>query len=116
MCNIEVAYHMNNYEFYNEIMELLSRGREGPYWDYKSDYPDYPEDKLKDIICMANNLENRDAYLIYGANNDGSICGIENTRMSRISSAGLAEFLRTKPFAILPTNRCKDHKYRGTST
>ena len=90
---------MEDRAFDNEIMELLSRGHEGAYWDYKSDYPDYPEDKLKDIICMANNLENRDAYLIYGANNDGSICGIENTSVSRISSAGLTEFLRTKPFA-----------------
>lgn len=90
---------MNNYEFYDEIMELLFRGHEGAYWDYKSDYPVCSEDKLKDIICMANNLENRDAYLIYGANNDGSICGIENTSVSRISSAGLTEFLRTKPFA-----------------
>lgn len=90
---------MGNNAFYNEIMELLSRGHEGAYWDYKSDYPDCQEDKLKDIICMANNLENRDAYLIYGANNDGSIYGIENTSMSRISSAELTEFLRTKPFA-----------------
>jgi len=29
---------------------------------------------------MANNLEDRDAYLIYGANDDGSVCGIENTK------------------------------------
>lgn len=90
---------MENDAFFNEIMELLSKGHEGAYWDYKSDYPDCPEDKLKDIICMANNLENRDAYLIYGANDDGSIYGIENTRMPRISSAGLTEFLRSKPFA-----------------
>lgn len=96
---MEVTKYMGDNKFYNEIMELLSRGREGAYWDYKSDYPACPEDKLKDIICMANNLENRDAYLIYGANNDGSIYGIENTSMSRISSAGLTEFLRTKPFA-----------------
>lgn len=31
------------------------------------------EDKLHDIICMANNLEDGDAYLIYGANDDGTI-------------------------------------------
>lgn len=37
--------------------------------------------------------------MIYGANNDGSIHGIENTKMSRITSAGLMEFLRSKPFA-----------------
>ena len=57
------------------IEGLLAKGYEGGYWDYKSDYPNTVEEKLHDIICMANNLENRDAYLIYGANDDGSICG-----------------------------------------
>ena len=90
---------MENDAFYNEIKELLAKGREGAYWDYKSDYADCPEDKLKDIICMANNLENRDAYLIYGANDDGSVCGIEKTNQSRLTSKGLVNFLRTKPFA-----------------
>lgn len=52
-----------------EIRSLLELGYEGGYWDFKSDYPDKnkKEDKLHDIICMANNLEDRDAYLIYGA-------------------------------------------------
>ena len=49
------------------ISKLLLKGHEGSYWDYKSDYPDTKEDKLHDIICMANNLEDRDAYLIHGA-------------------------------------------------
>ena len=42
-----------------EIRSLLELGYEGGYWDFKSDYPDKnkKEDKLHDIICMANNLE-----------------------------------------------------------
>ncbi len=91
---------MDNEAFENEIIELLARGHEGGHWDYKSDYPDCSEDKLKDVICMANNLENRDAYLIYGANDDGSICGIEKTRhKSRMTSLDIVKFLRSKPFA-----------------
>lgn len=81
------------------IEELLARGYEGGYWDYKSDYPDTAEEKLHDIICMANNLENRDAYLIYGANDDGSVCGIENTEKKRYKTADIIKFLRDKPFA-----------------
>ena len=81
------------------IEELLNRGYEGGYWDYKSDYPNTAEEKLHDIICMANNLENRDAYLIYGVNNDGSICGIEKTQKTRYTSADIIKFLRSKPFA-----------------
>ena len=47
-----------------EIRSLLELGYEGGYWDFKSDYPDKnkKEDKLHDIICMANNLE--DTHLI----------------------------------------------------
>ena len=68
-----------NQELLDIIKGLLLRGYEGGYWDYKSDYPATSEDKLHDIICMANNLEDRDAYLIYGANDDGTVCGIENS-------------------------------------
>ena len=46
-----------------EIEDLLALGCEGDYWDFKSDYSDVKEDKLIDIINMANNLCNRDAYI-----------------------------------------------------
>lgn len=81
------------------IKKLLELGHEGTYWDFKSDYTDSNEDKLIDIICMANNIDGRDAYLIYGANDDGSVVGIENTKYPRYTSKTLTEFLRCKPFA-----------------
>ena len=77
------------------INDLLLKGYEGGYWDYKSDYPATSEDKLHDIICMANNLEDRDAYLIYGANDDGTVCGIENSN-KRCVTADFIKFLRDK--------------------
>ena len=80
------------------ISDLLLIGYEGGYWDYKSDYPATSEDKLHDIICMANNLEDRDAYLIYGANDDGTVCGIENSS-KRCVTADFIKFLRDKNFA-----------------
>ena len=81
------------------IEALLKLGHEGTCWDFKSDYTYSVEDKLIDIICMANNIDGRDAYLIYGANDDGSVVGIENTAYSRYTSKLLTEFLRCKPFA-----------------
>ena len=49
-----------------EILELISLKQEGAYWDFKKEW--YEEGKqpdlLHDIICMSNNLENRDAYII----------------------------------------------------
>lgn len=48
-----------------EIRSLLELGYEGGYWDFKSDYPDKnkKEDKLHDIICMANNLRTKQGRL-----------------------------------------------------
>ena len=51
-----------------EILGLISLKQEGAYWDFKKEW--YEEGKqpdlLHDIICMSNNLENRDAYIIIG--------------------------------------------------
>ena len=76
---------MEKVKLEEEIKELLLRGHEGGYWDYN--------------ICMANNLEGRDAYLIYGVDNDGKIIGIENTSYKRCNTKEINEFLRNKPFA-----------------
>ena len=86
-------------ELTNEIAELISRGYEGGYWDFKSDYSDVKEDKLIDIICMANNLCDRDAYIIFGAVDNGEVIGIENTKYHRVTTADLIKFLRERQFA-----------------
>lgn len=81
------------------VQDLLQRGYEGTYWDYKEDYTNCKEDKLIDIICMANNVDGCDAYLIYGVNDDGIVTGIENTTHTRYTTKSVTEFLRSKPFA-----------------
>ena len=90
---------MQTQEINRIVQDLLQRGYEGTYWDYKEDYTDCKEDKLIDIICMANNIDGRDAYLIYGANDDGIVTGIENTTYTRYTTKSVTEFLRSKPFA-----------------
>ena len=49
-----------------EIMKLINLKKEGEYWDFKREwYSDKKHaDLLHDIICMANNRSNRDAYII----------------------------------------------------
>ena len=86
-------------EVENIIKELLSKGYEGGYWDYKEDYTSCKEDKLIDIICMANNIEGRDAYLIYGVDDNGVVKGIATTTATRYTTKTVTEFLRSKPFA-----------------
>lgn len=59
------------------VRELFYLGVEGEYWDFKEkpyffegqsdkDKNKKKGDLLHDIICMANNLSNRDAYIIMG--------------------------------------------------
>lgn len=66
-----------NQEIEDIVREFFYQGTEGEYWDFK-EKPYFYEgqskeeknkkknDLLHDIICMANNLSNRDAYIIMG--------------------------------------------------
>lgn len=87
-------------ELENIIKELLSKGYEGGYWDYKEDYTLCKEDKLIDIICMANNIEGRDAYLIYGADDNGIVKGIETTTEPRYTTKWLLISLGLSPLQV----------------
>lgn len=53
-----------NYTYLKEIIvNLRLLKQEGGYWDFKRQWydKDHRRDMLHDIICMANNIENRDA-------------------------------------------------------
>ena len=68
---------LTNQEIEDIVRELFYQETEGEYWDFK-EKPYFYEDQSKeeknkkkndllhDIICMANNLSNRDAYIIMG--------------------------------------------------
>lgn len=51
------------------------------------------------MFVWQNNIEGRDAYLIYGADDNGIVKGIETTKEPRYTTKMVTEFLRTKPFA-----------------
>lgn len=88
--------------FEEEIQSLINLKQEGEYWDFKKEWyhSDKDSDKLIDIICMANNLVNRDCYIIIGVDesNDFSVCDI-NTDPNRRNTLDLVSFLRTKNFS-----------------
>lgn len=65
----------------NEVMTLIDTGKEGSYWDFKREYHKC-DDKgsiLHDILCLANNLDNRTAFLIFGVDDVDGIVGVETT-------------------------------------
>lgn len=85
-----------------EINLLISFQQEGGYWDFKKQW--YEKEKkselLHDIICMANNLYNRDAYIIIGVDeeNDCSIVDVKDDN-NRKNTQMLVDFLKDKKFA-----------------
>lgn len=59
-----------------EIVELIERKHEGTYWDFKKVWHENSADMLHDIICLSNNTENRNAYLIIGVANNYTVVGV----------------------------------------
>lgn len=85
-----------------EIYELISYKQEGAYWDFKKEW--YTEgrlaDLLHDIICMANNMANRDAYIIIGIDEENGYKVNDLTNANnRKSTQMIVDFLREKKFA-----------------
>lgn len=90
-----------NLKIYDEIVNLIDLHYEGEYWDFKKQwYSDARGDMLHDIICMANNLVNRDAYIIIGVDeeNDYKICDVRNDE-KRLNTQMIVDFLKDKHFA-----------------
>jgi hypothetical protein len=91
----------------NHIMDLIALKQEGAYWDFKRQWYSNNSDLLHDIICMANNLENRDGYIIIGVDEekDFCICGVDHDGHNRKNTSNIVDFLRDKKFAgeIRPT-------------
>ena len=83
-----------------EITSLINKKQEGGYWDFKQQWHDSKADLLHDIICLANNMENRDAYLIFGVEDKTcQIIGInEDNNRNRLNTVGVVNFLRDKKF------------------
>ena len=56
-----------------EIVEMIRSRKEDYYYDFKQIPHGNNEDLLHDILCLSNNIENRDAYLVLGVTDDYKI-------------------------------------------
>ena len=84
----------------DDILSLIQLNHEGSYWDFKKKWHENTADLLHDIICMANNLENRDAYIIIGVSETDDrleITGVPEG--NRKNQQNLIDFLKDKKFA-----------------
>lgn len=91
---------MGGIKLKQEILELLNLKQEGSYWDFKKEWylKEKKVDLLHDIICMANNLENKDAFIIIGIDDEGKVKGIEND-INRKNTQMIVDLLKDKKFA-----------------
>lgn len=81
-----------------KIFELIEQKREGTFWDFKEKYHDNKARLIHDIICLANNIENQDAYLIFGINDAGEVVGIEED-LNRRNQENFTTLIRDRKFA-----------------
>lgn len=81
------------------IKGLLSLKREGGYWDFKKEWYDDKGELLLDVLCMANNLEDMDAYIILGVEDSTwSIKGVE-ADPNRLPLRNLSQIISNKKYA-----------------
>lgn len=86
---------------YDEVLDLIELKTEGDYWDFKEFWHNNKASLLHDIICMANNLVDRDAYIIIGVSDSKSPDGVKIkgvTEKNRKDQQHLIDFLRDKKF------------------
>ncbi|MBR5915374.1 MAG: ATP-binding protein [Spirochaetia bacterium] len=84
------------------VQRLINLKAEGPYWDFKEMWSENKGDLLHDLICMANNLVNRDAFIIIGVSDSKSRDGVKVkgvNKDNRKNQNDLINFLRDKKFA-----------------
>lgn len=85
--------------FTETIGTLIQTGREDDWWDFKECYHEDKASLLHDIICLANNRANKDAYLIFGVQDKTfNIMGVENDA-NRKNQQNIVDFLSSKSFA-----------------
>lgn len=101
-----------------EILELIELKQEGGYWDFKKEWYDESKktDLLHDIICMSNNLANRDAYIIIGVDEKDNYQLKDIKKDSnRKNTQRIVDMLKDKPFAgsIRPTVFVQPIDYSG---
>lgn len=87
---------------FDDVSKLIALKTEGDYWDFKEYWHNNKASLLHDIICMANNLVNRDAYIIIGVSDSKSPDGVKIKGVSeenRKDQQHLIDFLRNKKFS-----------------
>lgn len=81
------------------IENLIQSHREDDWWDFKGEHHHDKADLVHDITCMANSRANRDAYIIFGIEDQTcKVIGVEND-VNRRNQQGIVDILRSVSYA-----------------
>jgi predicted HTH transcriptional regulator len=84
---------------YEEIKYLIDSKREDDYWDFKECHHENKANLVHDIICMANNRADQDAYIIFGVTDKTfDIVGVEEDVIRR-NQQNILDILKEKKFS-----------------
>ncbi len=80
-----------------EIVALINSKKEDIYYDFKQQWhgENKDADLLHDILCLANNIDNQDAFLIVGVTDSYDVIGVDEWRKDN----EIFNFLKSKKFA-----------------
>ncbi|WZX99648.1 ATP-binding protein [Bacillus sp. FSL W7-1360] len=67
------------------VQRLLSKGKEGEYWDFKQEWYEKEKkaDLIKDIICFSNTPHDKDCYIIFGVDDNCNVVGMKEIEKRR---------------------------------
>lgn len=82
----------------DKVQELITKKHEGAYWDFKQQWYSNNADMLHDILCMSNNLDFCDAYIIIGVSDDGTVIGIDDNAHDVRNTQMITNFLMSLRF------------------
>lgn len=71
---------MKQDELQHIVLGLIERGKEGNYWDFKSEWHSDITALIKDIICFANTVHENDCYIIFGVDDNLEVTGMTAPR------------------------------------
>lgn len=82
-----------------EIIKLIDKRQEADFYDYKRQWhgKGKMDDLLHDILCLSNNISNKDAYLIIGVADNGEVVGVKEDEGRKTNE--IYDLLRGKKFA-----------------
>lgn len=66
------------------VVSLIDSHHEDTYYDYKRQWyaDNKTDDFVHDILCLSNNIDNRDAYLIIGVDDQNNVVGVNDWKKS----------------------------------